>query len=78
MKSERVKREVIENVLLTALNEEGKVAILLSKEELDKLIAFLQMANYRNQEWNEEANEMADDFVKLWNHAFGGGITNEV
>lgn len=38
----RSSHEVIESKILTALNDEGKVAILLTEKELDDLICILE------------------------------------
>ena len=62
---ERVKRQVIEHKLLTALEEGGTVAILLREKDLRLIIACLRMAKF-----STEAKEMCSDFERLLKEGF--------
>ena len=62
---DHVKREIIENKLLISLNDDDKVAVVLTKEELTKLIDAMGGCN----------TSWCDDFKKglttLYTGAFG-------
>lgn len=67
MKIEHVHREVIENKLLTRLNDEKTVACLFERGDLDLIIKALQLfpIGFPIEEWRWKAKEMADDLTKL-------------
>lgn len=60
------KREIIEDKLLTALTEEGKVAILLTKPELTMLIEMVTMCPWKD----EKEKHLIDDLRSLREAAF--------
>lgn len=64
MKVERAKKEVIQDCLLTALDDKSKVAILLNSRELRKLINCLILVHGKNC-------VLAKDFNRLYKAAFG-------
>lgn len=57
-------RQVIENKLLTAIDDDSKVAILASREDLDLLIEALS-------NWTEKARLYSADLSQLRRAAFG-------
>ena len=62
---ESVNRQVIENQLLTALDDKSKVAVLATDDDLKLLIAALRPM------WsNSAAREMCDDLCQLKDAAF--------
>lgn len=64
------KREVIENRLLTALDDKTKVAILLTEEDLDSLIAYLFLANTNRMVMQSKCSDWIKDLNELKNSAF--------
>lgn len=78
IKPEYTNREVIEDKLLTAIMDEGKVAILLTEHELNFLCKMLRKAaEYASLSPNdsEELEEFRADLLTLLKSAFpkGGG-----
>lgn len=67
VKTEHVKRRVIENRLLTAITEEDKVAVVVTKRDLQSLINMFQFC--KNKLPREQ--EMLDDLLDLQREAFG-------
>lgn len=75
---ERTSRTVIEHKLLTALEDENTVAALLSKQDLETLIASLygyEIAERRGMilDWSEHVKRcksLADDLSQLLREAF--------
>lgn len=61
---EKTSRQVIENKLLTALNDSSQVAILATEEDLSIMIETL------SQSERLKAREMARDFEQLRKAAF--------
>lgn len=57
-------RQVIENKLMTALEDEGTVAILASKDDLELMVAALRKYKHRR------AEGMAFDYQQLLDAAF--------
>ena len=64
---ERVGRRVIENKLLTALEDKTVVALLVTEEDLREIINSL----YASEPFNSQRQQMAKDFEKLLLAAFG-------
>lgn len=75
MNTEHVPREVIEGKLLAALDDEGKVAIILSQQDLGLLIqACLAAAVHsRTPEEMERFTRMKLDLQELYRPAFTKG-----
>jgi hypothetical protein len=66
MKTERVRRQVIEGKLLAALDDEAKVAVLLDQPALRLCIGALAF------EHSQEAKELRNDLKALHEAAFWG------
>ena len=75
MKIERVHKQVIENKLLAALDDDDKVAILCNSDDLDVLIGacVFQLHQPIGAEHllKDRLREMLADMKKLRKHAFG-------
>ena len=67
---EIVERRVIENQLLTALEDEGLVAVLVSADDLRLLITALEIMSGGPEPGRSE--EFAADLSKLYEAAFSG------
>lgn len=63
-------RSIIENKLLTALNDDSCVAILATKDDLDVLIAALNYAMLGKPEQTRRARALAADYTALRQAAF--------
>ena len=71
MQVEPVRREIIEDKLLVALDDESKVAILLGEQDLSTLIVALQAVPTWNAHY-EKAKRLAADAQALRTAAFKG------
>lgn len=69
-KVEHVQREVIERKLLTALTDQGTVAILASEQDLDVMIVALEYAMLGNAAQTRKARELARGIRQLRREAF--------
>lgn len=71
-KSEYVKREIIDDQLLVAMDDKSKVAIVLDQEGLDLLIsAVLQMQQPAgSEELKRKLGELVADMKQLRRQAF--------
>ncbi|MDA8106194.1 MAG: hypothetical protein M0Z71_12555 [Nitrospiraceae bacterium] len=67
---ESVNRQVIENQLLTALDDKSKVAILASEEDLDTLIAALLLSENNRMAMSSKFKELRADLQQLKSAAF--------
>ena len=65
---ERVHHTVIEKQLLTALDDKTRVAILLSKEELEDMIVAAQSTAFKLQ--SNRLKFLAEGMRQLYNEAF--------
>lgn len=70
MTTQHTTREVIENKLLTALQDEGTAAILVSENDLSVMIRALEYAMLADREQTRKARELAKDYRKLLKAAF--------
>jgi hypothetical protein len=64
----RAKREVIEGKLLAALDDESKVAIVLSENDLRFLISCVR---FSPDGWGEKRRVFLQDLERLADEAFG-------
>lgn len=65
-----VKRQVIENKLLAALDDRGKVAILATEEDLEIIITALLLAESNRVVISSKYKEMRADLEQLRSAAF--------
>ncbi len=74
IKTERVPREVIDGKLLAALDDQNKVAIVLSESDLAVLIKGMSTLTRNNLTETERAqlDDLIDGFEQLYNEAFHG------
>lgn len=70
VKVESASREVIENRLLAALDDEGKVAVVLSQQDLARLIGWLDRPVVKSA-FSVDQQEFVADLKKLSDAAFG-------
>jgi hypothetical protein len=68
-KVEVTSRQVIENKLLIALNDESKVALVLSKQDIEDLIGGLS-GLYLVGKGEERISVFLSDLIKLYKSAF--------
>ena len=66
-------RKVIEDQLLTALDDKRKVAILATAEDLDLLILALDEVRYHAKDLEQKRKRYLDDLKMLRDKAFNGG-----
>ncbi len=70
----RVKREVIEQRLLASLVDDGKVAIVLSEDELSELIEIIREVRYLpSSPWAAHSRIWVADLQQLLQESFRGG-----
>ncbi len=69
IKIEPTSRQVIENKLLTALQEDGVVAVLLNEYDLDTLIISLKLSERDRMSMGRQ-RELREGFEKLKESAF--------
>lgn len=60
-----VNRQVIDNQLLTALDDKSKVAILLNKEDLDLIISAFMLAENNRMAMKGRMTEFRKDLEQL-------------
>ena len=72
MTTQHTTRDVIENKLLTALQDEGTAAILVSENDLSVMIRALEYAMLADREQTRKARELAKDYRRLLKAAFPG------
>ena len=74
MDIDRVPREVIDAKLLAALDDDDKVALVLSEADLDLMIGFMGRSDresYHDDDDRERLTYLYEGMLKLRHEAFG-------
>lgn len=73
MDIDRVPRQVIDSKLLAALDDDDKVAMILSEADLMFLIKTLEWSNLKmfDDDEREKLNDLLEAMVRLGQEAFG-------
>jgi hypothetical protein len=67
---EKTSRQVIENQLLSSLEDKSKVALLCTREDLDILISAVRLSSGNPKALSAKWQEFAADLIELRKAAF--------